>query len=71
MSYYANERTFDENLKRIGDLYEEGKDCLSDLPIGSYHGGEMKSHSRLYEILAELRTLAAVNLKANHEIKDN
>jgi hypothetical protein len=67
----ANEKQFDENLKRIGDLYEEGKDCLNNLPIGALHGDEMKSYSRLFEVIREMRDLAAINLKANHEIKDN
>lgn len=71
MPNFANEKTFDEGLKKIGDLYEEGKDCLNNLPYAVFNSDERKSYSSLFEILSELRTLAAVNLKANHEIKDN
>jgi hypothetical protein len=67
----ANEKRFDDNLKRIGDLYEEAKDCLHNMPIGHYDAGEMKSHDRLFKIIWEMRNMACVNLKANHEIKDN
>ena len=60
---------FNERLKRIGELYEEGKDCLFEIPTGQLHGKEMKAYSRLFDILVELRDIAAVSLKANHEIK--
>jgi hypothetical protein len=65
----TNEKKFDETLKRIGDLYEEGKDCLAACrpPFDE----RAAPHSRLYDILRELRDIAAVSLKANHEIKDN
>jgi len=65
----ANEEKFNERLKRIGELYEEGKDCLFEIPTGQLHGKEMKAYSRLFDILVELRDIAAVSLKANHEIK--
>jgi hypothetical protein len=65
----ANEKEFDKNLEQIGKLYEEGKDCLSSLMI--HHPPDIRSQSRLYEILREMRDISAVQLKANHEIKDN
>lgn len=68
---FANEKTFDEALKQIGDLYEDGKNCLNDLPFWNFNGGETQSYNKLFRIISDLRTLAAVNLKANHEIKDN
>lgn len=67
----ANEKHFDDQLKRIGDLYEEGKDCMHELPIGEWHGNEMRHYSRVFEILRELRDIAAVSLKSNHEVKEN
>lgn len=67
----VNEQSFDDSLKRIGDLYEEGKDCLNELPIGEWHGNEMKNYLRVFDILREMRDIACVNLKANHEVKDN
>lgn len=69
MSNYANEKTFDENLQKIGDLYEAGKDRLSSLLLT--HEEDWDSREELFNILREMRDIAAVNLKANHEIKDN
>lgn len=67
----TNEKEFDARLNRIGDLYEQGKDYLHELPIGSFHGAEMTAYNSLFDILRELRDIAATGLKANHEIKDN
>lgn len=65
---FANEKTFDDNLQRIGDLYEEGKDNLHTiLPLEQ----DSEERTRLYDILREMRDIAAINLRANHEIKDN
>jgi hypothetical protein len=64
----AQEKQFDDQLKRIGDLYEEGKDCLHSLSILEE---ERDDYSRVFEIVRELRDIAAVSLKANHEIKSN
>jgi hypothetical protein len=66
----AQEQEFDDKLKRIGDLYEEGKDCLANI-MPMTDRDEVRHHSRVYEILRELRDIAAINLKSNHEIKDN
>lgn len=57
-----------DRLKELGDLYEEGKDCLNSLGILEEDRAEW---SRVYEILREMRDISAVQLKANHEIKDN
>lgn len=65
----VNEKQFDNNLDKIGSLYEEGKDCLSSLIIS--HPEDINNRTRLYEILREMRDIAAVSLKANHEVKDN
>ena len=67
-----NEKQFDEQLSRLGELYEEGKDCLSNLPIAIMtESFETAAYWRLREILTELRDIAAVNLKIVHQIKDN
>lgn len=68
MPNFANEKTFDEGLERIGDLYEKGKDALNGLVLLKE---DHDLRAELYYILSELRNIAAVNLKANHEIKDN
>lgn len=54
------EQQFNEKLDRIGELYEEGKDILA-YSIVPYN-------SNLYEILRELRDIAAVNLKIAREL---
>jgi len=64
-----NEKQFDKNLNRIGELYEHGKDLLHGLLL--LEPSDQKSRSEIYEVLREMRDLAAVNLKRNHEIKDN
>jgi antitoxin component HigA of HigAB toxin-antitoxin module len=63
-----NESEFDESLKKLGHLYEEGKDCLHQLSIlederGSYH--------RVFEILKEMRDLSAVTIKKLHTQSEN
>jgi hypothetical protein len=68
MTQFSSEKTFGARLKEIGDLYEEGKDCLNGLSILEE---ERTEWSRLFEIIREMRDIAAVNLKANHEIKSN
>lgn len=61
----ANEKTFDDNLKRIGDLYEEGKDCLNGLSILEE---ERPTWSRCYEIIREMRDIAAVKAKRESDL---
>lgn len=67
----ANEKQFDENLKRIGELYEKGKDNLNCLPRHLFSEDERADHSQLFDILREMRDIAAINLKANHKVTDN
>lgn len=68
MSKITNEKEFDKRLVRIGELYEEGKDIVSEtVDIVAYE----KHFWRLHAILQELRDIAATSLKANHEIGDN
>ena len=38
--------------------------------IGDYQC-DIESRGRLFQILRELRDIAAVSLKANHEVKEN
>lgn len=59
----ANEKEFDKVLEKIG------KGCLTQ--IISYDADAVKSKNRIYEILREMRDIAAVKLKAGHEIKNN
>ena len=59
----ADEKEFDASLKTLGDLYEEGKDCLHSLSILE---DEKDSFWRLFEILKEMRDLSAVNMQKLH-----
>lgn len=65
----ANEKQFDKNLERIGELYEGGKDLLNGMMI--HYPEDLKARDRLFQVLREMRDIAAVSLKANHEIKEN
>lgn len=66
----VNEAEFDSDLKQLGDLYEEGKDCVNyfyaDLSIES-----QEKASRLFEILRQMRDIAAVQMKVKHITNDN
>lgn len=62
----SNEKEFDDKLKEIGSLYEEGKDCLNRIALW-----DDQDHKRLYEILERLRTLAATQLVGTHKVNDN
>jgi hypothetical protein len=59
----ANEKEFDDSLKQLGDLYEEGKTCLHLLIIRKEEQGY---YYRLFDILKEMRDLSAVNMQKLH-----
>lgn len=60
-----NQNDFEGKLDRLGDLYEEGKDCLSQI------FSPAKEHARLYEILREMRDMAAGQMQTIHWKSDN
>jgi MoaA/NifB/PqqE/SkfB family radical SAM enzyme len=60
-NYVAQEKmAFEAELKKLGDRYEEAKDCLHSMSILTE---EMEHRDRLYEIIRELRDACAVQLK--------
>lgn len=69
----SNEQEFEENLKKLGDLYEEGKDCLTALTAAVYNHpmGNSAKHNRLYDILREMRDIAATQMQKIHWIPEN
>lgn len=69
MSQYVQESDFDARLKRIGDLYESGKDCVNS--IICYDEDSREAKSKLLDILRDLRDISATSLKANYQVKDN
>lgn len=67
----SNQQEFNDNLKKLGDLYEEGKKLSSFLlPIPATHS-DMKAWDRLREILKDMRDLAAIQMQRNHFIDEN
>jgi hypothetical protein len=65
----ANEKEFDDSLKQLSSLYEEGKDCLYSLPL--LQREKDKQFYRLFDILKEMRDLAAINMQKLHFNNDN
>jgi hypothetical protein len=70
----SNEEEFKANLKKLGELYEEGKDKLTSL-WGACNGSPFPEdkghHERLYAILQEMRDLSAVQMQHKHWINEN
>lgn len=58
-----------DQIKTIGDLYEEGKDCLHTMPIGQFKVDEMKAHNRAFDVIRELRDIAATGAKRIEELE--
>lgn len=67
----ANEKEFEENLKRLGDLYEEGKDLTGLLLPIPAREADLKAFGRLRAVLREMRDLAAVQMRHKHDINEN
>lgn len=65
----ANEQEFNDRLKKLGDLYEEGKDQLQKMYPADH--ADIKPWERLFDILREMRDIAAVQLQKNHFINEN
>lgn len=61
----SNNEILKEKLKLLGDLYEEGKDCLSQIYSSD------PAHARLYEILREMRDLSVVQIQNIHWKNEN
>lgn len=57
-----------DQIKTISDLYEEGKDCLNNIPIHVLEEYDRKSHARMFEILRELRDIAAPLAKQTDDL---
>jgi len=59
---------FNNSLKQLGDLYEEGKDCLNNISVSWL---EREHQDRLFEILRKNRDISAVTLKENAQLKES
>ena len=64
------DKEFDEALKQLGNLYEEGKSCVHyfypDLSVESEHKA-----SRLFDVLREMRDLAAITMKKLYQSNEH
>lgn len=55
---------FNKKIDELSELYEQGKDCLNSVDI--LHE-DRTQWSRLYEIIREMRDIAAVSLQSQIE----
>lgn len=67
----SNEKEFEENLKKLGQLYEEGKDLIAlILPVNAT-ANDLHHAARFREVLKEMRDLAAVQMQHKHFINES
>jgi len=67
----SNEEEFEQNLKKLGDLYEEGKDLATALLPAPASKKDMENWDRLRAVLQQMRDLAAVQMQHKHWINKN
>jgi hypothetical protein len=48
-------------IDKLNEVYEEGKDCLNNLPFLHFSKQELDSYYKLFSILQEMRDLAAIH----------
>jgi len=58
----------EEQIGKLSDLYEEGKDKCYNLLPGLKHD-DHQDVLRLLEILVEMRDIAAISLQLNNEVE--
>lgn len=70
----SNKEDFQKLLLDLGKLYEEGKDCLHSI-YGAVNvspfSEDKERHARLYDILREMRDIAAAQMQKIHWIPEN
>ena len=62
----SNEEEFEQNLKKLGDLYEEGKKLATALLPVPASQKDMEYWDRLRSVLQQMRDLAAVQMQHKH-----
>ena len=67
----SNEEEFEQNLKKLGDLYEEGKQLATALLPAPASQKDMANWDRLRVVLQQMLDLAAVQMQHKHWINDN
>jgi hypothetical protein len=69
MPQYIQEKEFDEKLQHLSDLYESAKNRLHD--CRPPYDERAEHHSALFDIIQEMRDIAATSLRALYEIKES
>lgn len=67
----SNKEEFEQNLKKLGDLYEEGKTLTTALLPLNATAKDMANWDRLRAVLSQMRDLAAVQMQHKHWINEN
>lgn len=67
----SNEEEFQENLKKIGELYERAKDLTVTLLPVEADPEQMKAFHELRGILQEMVSMTAVQMQHKHWINEN
>lgn len=63
----SNEQEFQDNLKKLGELYEKGKDALNEIfPLIP-----SMQYDKIFNVLKGMRDLAAVQMQHKHWINEN
>ncbi len=68
---YNYEAEFKEALQKLGELYEEGKDCLNYIDKYNLPVDEQEKYDRMFGILQEMRDLSAITMKKLHNQSEN
>lgn len=67
----ANKEEFEDNLKKLGELYEEGKALSTALLPVPASKKDMDNWDRLRSVLQQMRDLAAVQMQHKHWLNEN
>jgi hypothetical protein len=67
----SNKEEFTDNLKKLGELYEKGKDLTTVLLPVPPSQEQWQAYHALRGILQEMVSLAAVQMQHKHWINEN
>lgn len=67
----ANEDEFKDNLKKLGELYETGKDLTTKILPIQPDQEQWQAYHELRGILQEMVSLAAVQMQHKHWLNEN
>lgn len=67
----SNKEEFEENLKKLSDLYEEGKRLTTKLLPIQATKEDMKTWDDLRDILKQMRDLTATQMQHKHWLNEN